>query len=163
VAPRRAVHAASANPPFGLAPRASLAGILALLACAGCSKSEFDVAPVSGTVMIDGKPFTQGKVMFAPIATGEAREAGRGAFGLLGPDGSFKLTTYDPDDGAVVGEHWVTVIRIAGEGEAAPVDKALAFDRVAVPTKAKVVAGQDNRVDIQLTRQDVARYGMIND
>jgi hypothetical protein len=145
--------------------------VLGVLATAGCSKSPFDLAPVAGKVTIDGQPFAEGKVMFAPIAAGKSREAGRPAFGKLGADGSFTLGTYAPDDGAVVGEHWVTVIRIKPESEtpeesgsaAVPASSRPAgerkFSRVAFPTKVTVVGGQDNVVDVPLTAQQVAQFG----
>jgi hypothetical protein len=118
---------------------------------------------VTGVVTIDGQPFTQGKVMFAPIARGENRQAGRPAFSRLGPDGSFTLSTYEPADGAVVGEHWATVISIEpkdGEPAGAPPP---GFSRVAVPQKVTVAAGQDNHIDIALTREMIAKYGTIDD
>jgi hypothetical protein len=118
---------------------------------------------VTGQVTIDGQPFGQGNVMFAPIAQGDAKEAGKPAFGTLASDGTFTLTTIETDDGAVVGEHWVTVIRVEPEGTPEPPAGAaknpLAFERVVVPQKATVVAGQDNRIDIQLTRADVMKFG----
>jgi hypothetical protein len=139
--------------------------VVALLtgaAAVGCSSSEFELAPVTGQVTIDGRPFTQGKVMFAPVASGESRQAGRPAFSRLGPDGSFTLGTYESEDGAVVGEHWVTVIYIEPK-DSAPSAPAPAFSRVAVPQKVTVVADQDNRIDVALTRDQIARYGMVDD
>jgi hypothetical protein len=152
--------------------RWSLAALaIGVLAAPGCSKSPYDLAPVAGKVTIDGQPFAEGKVMFAPIASGKNREVGRPAFGKLGPDGSFTLGTYAPDDGAVVGEHWVTVIRIEPEDEtseesgsgaavASPAPAgAREFSRVTFPTKVTVAGGQDNVVDVPLTAQQVAKFG----
>ncbi len=145
---------------------------VAALCCgmfAGCSDSPFEVAPTSGTVTIDGQAFTQGKVMFAPLGRGASAEVGRPAFGRLAPDGSFTLTTYEEGDGAVVGEHWVTVIRIAPKGDdggnlpAAMPAGVPPFTRVAVPTKVTVAADQENRIDVRLTRQEVAQYGEFDD
>jgi hypothetical protein len=146
-------------------------GVLSVLAMtAGCSGSSFDLAPVTGQVTINGQPFSQGRVMFAPIAQGGAKEVGKPAFGILASDGSFKLTTFEADDGAVVGEHWVTVIRIEPEGAPEPPPgpagarkNPLAFERVVAPQKATVVAGQDNRVEIQLTRADLVKFGTFKD
>jgi hypothetical protein len=124
------------------------------------------LAQVSGKVTIDGRPFAEGKVMFAPLAKGEDRKSGRAAFGRLSADGSFTLSTYEQDDGAVVGEHWVTLIHIKPElagGSPPQRSGAPAFDRLAVPRKVTVVAGQENRIDIQLTGSEVAQFGMVND
>ena len=68
----------------------------------GCSGSGFDIAPVSGTVTLNGRPVTQGMVIFTP-------EAGPQAAGQLGPGGRYTLTTLKPDDGAIVGEHSVAI------------------------------------------------------
>lgn len=141
----------------------SAAASLASLALVGCSKSPYELAPVAGRVVIDGQPFTQGKVMFAPIAKGENRESGRAAFGRLGADGSFSLGTYEDGDGAVVGEHWVTVIQITPKDAPKPPAGPLAFTRVAVPTKVTIAAETDNRIDVTLTRADVTKYGVFDD
>jgi hypothetical protein len=145
--------------------------LLCALAFSGCSDAPFEMAPVTGRVTIDGQQFSQGKVMFAPIASGKSREAGRPAFGVLQPDGSFELGTYEPGDGAVIGEHWVTVIRIDPEGNAdpsaeafgAPAPKAAGpkqFSRVAVPTKV-TVAPEDNVIDVRLSSEEVAKFGVF--
>jgi hypothetical protein len=139
-----------------------LAALVTGAASSGCSTSEFDLAPVAGRVTIDGQPFTQGKVMFAPIAVGESRQAGRPALGRLGPDGAFSLSTYEQDDGAVVGEHWVTVIYNEPKDPAQAGPKP-GFSRVSVPEKVTVAAEKDNRIDIALTREMIAKYGMIDD
>jgi hypothetical protein len=125
---------------------------------------------VRGTVTIDGRPLSQAKIMFAPVAGGEHANPGKPAFGLLQNDGSFTLTTYENNDGAVVGVHWVTLINTARSttrtsaenGHRAP-PNAPKFTRLAVPQQVTVVAGLENRIDIKLTRQDVAQYAVAND
>src|SRR5262245_11925796 len=78
------------------------AAALGVAALAGCSDN-LPVAPVHGVVTYKGKPVTTGLVMFVPTA------GGPGASGKIGRDGSYRLTTYKPDDGAVPGTHTVTV------------------------------------------------------
>jgi hypothetical protein len=132
----------------------------------GCSNSPYDMAPVTGRVTIDGQAFGHGKVMFAPVATGKDRNSGRAAFGVLESDGSFALSTYEPGDGAVVGEHWVTVIHIPPDGgppKTAPLQSTRQFSRVAMPRKVVVQAGQENRIDVNLTPQEVAQYGVFDE
>jgi hypothetical protein len=143
---------------------------LALLipaACVGCSKSSHDLAPVRGVVTIDGQPFAGGKVMFAPVAKGESRNAGRAAFGRLQPDGTFTLTSYDADDGAVVGEHWATLIRLEdvslGEGASTAANALPPFSRVTYSQRITVLPDQENEVTLAFTRQDIARYGEQDD
>lgn len=135
--------------------RAPIVMIVALTAVGGCQKSAFEVAPVRGKVSMAGQPLSQGKVMFAPVSGADSGVAGKAAVGLIQPDGSFALTTYAEGDGAVIGEHWVTVFvpkqsptAAAGLPEAAAAD--VEFKRIAVPTRQVVVAGQDNQIEIQL-------------
>ena len=75
---------------------------LALAATGGCDDGRPTRVPVSGTVWIDGQPLSRGAVRFKPAE-------GRVATGEIGPNGSFKLSTYEPGDGAVTGIHEVTV------------------------------------------------------
>jgi hypothetical protein len=120
------------------------------------------VAPVTGTVTVDGVPFTTGKVMFAPIARGEDRRAGRPALGRLQSDGSFTLSTYEEGDGAVVGEHWATVIRIDDDG-GVPSPIVPPFTRLLVPTPFTVIGGQDNQFEIALSKDEILKFGEKSD
>lgn len=74
-----------------------------LLAAAGCGRSLPPVAPVSGRVMLAGKPVTTGAVWFYPAASG------RPAIGQIGSDGRYSLATFAPADGALLGEHRVVI------------------------------------------------------
>ena len=73
-----------------------------LLTLSGCFDGLPQRVPVSGTVLIDGKPLTKGSIMVIPM--GE-----RPAGASIGPDGRFTLTTYEPNDGVITGTHYVTV------------------------------------------------------
>jgi hypothetical protein len=66
------------------------------------------VYPVEGVVMFQGKPAVGARVTFIPIDKSKDRYF---PTGKVGEDGSFKLTTYEPDDGAPVGKYQVTVVR----------------------------------------------------
>ena len=81
--------------------------VAAVLAVTGCGPSRDPNLPptanVSGKVIYQGEPVTVGTVTFHPEGEGNP------AVGLLGEDGSFTLSTYAPDDGAVVGTHSVTI------------------------------------------------------
>ena len=75
-----------------------------LVSCWGCGGSTDPAAPVStvpvkGTVTYQGKPLTGGTIKFEPEG------AGREAYGQIKPDGTYVLSTYKPDDGAVLGPH----------------------------------------------------------
>jgi len=79
------------------------------LVVVGCQQSPYELSSVHGTVTVDGKPLAGGRVMFAPISQGDSSEPGKPAFGTLQSDGSYVLTTFRETDGAVVGDHWVTI------------------------------------------------------
>jgi hypothetical protein len=64
-------------------------------------------------VTFNGKPVPAGTIMFHP-------DAGPAAVGVIGPDGTYTLTTMRPGDGAVVGSHRVTIQATAvGQGSLA--------------------------------------------
>src|SRR5262249_34857847 len=78
-----------------------------VLACCGCGRSDRKaVVPVEGQVLFENRPIQHALVVFHPVGGAESdpRPTGR-----VGPDGSFKLTTYDVGDGAPPGEYAVTV------------------------------------------------------
>lgn len=94
------MNSRSHNGSFGVA-----IGVLAALSLiAGCKNAhELDTAPVSGKVLLNGKPLTRGTVTFAP-------QKGRVANGDIRSDGTFELSTYRSGDGAIVGSHKAAVI-----------------------------------------------------
>src|SRR5690348_8737102 len=81
----------------------SVLAIVALAVSNGCGDGRPTRVPVSGQVLIDGKPLTFGYVRFAPADT-------RASTGSLDSQGHFKLTCFQPGDGAVFGLHQVTVM-----------------------------------------------------
>jgi hypothetical protein len=141
---------------------------LVVVVLAGCNRPPYELATVHGKVTIDGEPMKKGKVMFAPVAR-EGLNSGRPAFGVIKQDGSFVLSTYGEDDGAVVGNHWVSVANgeLAADGaslgrtnRAGGKTNKQNFKHIRFPRKTvPVVAGQENQIDIQLTSQDIEMYG----
>lgn len=127
-------------------------GVMGLFA--GCGATPYELAPVHGTVVVNGKPLFQGKVRFAPIARGGDRNPGKPAFGVIQSDGTYRLTTFKPDDGAVVGEHWVTIVNV---DEDLP-DGVPGFYRVTLPTKVTVEPGKDNAIDLEPSRDVIRKY-----
>lgn len=99
-------------------PRRALAAVaLTAASVVGCGGSDGrpDLAPVSGTVMLNESPLPVGQIIFQPISGGQP------AVGRLSEDGSFTLGTYGDDDGAAVGRHRVRVTSYstqAGESDA---------------------------------------------
>lgn len=91
------------SPPFKLC----LAGFLVAICSVGCSDSSRRTYPVRGIVRFpDGKILRDGSVEFEIIG----RETPVTATGVIEPDGSFVLGTYELDDGALAGKHRVVVI-----------------------------------------------------
>lgn len=76
---------------------------LSLLLLVGCGDGRPLREPISGRVLIDGKPLTVGFIRVIPsndrVATGAIDEQGR-----------FQLTTFESGDGCVLGTHPVEII-----------------------------------------------------
>jgi hypothetical protein len=85
-----------------------LAMAVAVLASAGGCKRNPRVVPVKGKVLYNGQPLPFGSVMFQP-------DKGQPAVGDLASDGSFTLSSYGPNDGAVPGKHSVSVSCYEGQ------------------------------------------------
>ena len=113
-----------------------------LLAAVGCGPAEKRVAtaPVKGKVAYKGAPVTTGSVMFIPSGGGPPATA------EIQPDGSYSLKTYEPDDGAVVGRHTVTISAIQLT-TGSPEDPA-SDPKMLVPTKYSSTATSDLTAEI---------------
>jgi hypothetical protein len=68
----------------------------------GCSDGRPARVTVSGQVLIDGEPLSQGNIKFVP-------EGARPSAGTIAEDGRFTLTCYDGNDGVVPGTHRVQI------------------------------------------------------
>ena len=77
--------------------------LVSALFVSGCGKGK--TVKVSGVVTLDGQAVDGAMVKFVPLD--EAK--GMGAFGRTGSDGTFRLTTRNPNDGALPGEYKVLV------------------------------------------------------
>lgn len=93
-----------------------LAGIaLTTLFAAGCRpQQEKEVAPVSGTVKLDGKPLENVKVFFVPVSRGKDGKQGPIAFAVTDDKGHFTLAHQDDGIGAAIGRNqvWLTTRRV---------------------------------------------------
>lgn len=76
--------------------------ILGLSALSGCGDGRPARVPVAGVVLIDGQPLNKGNIKFVP-------QNGRPSSSKINEDGSFNLTCYDGNDGAILGKHRVQV------------------------------------------------------
>jgi len=84
-----------------------ISGAIAVAAsgCGGHGK----IAPVSGTVTLNGKPVADVAVTFQPMLVDGNINPGPSAFGVTGPDGRYtaKLVTTEEAKGATVGKNQV--------------------------------------------------------
>lgn len=88
--------------------RLSLTGslLLVVLTAAGCGGKSEDLpetVAVSGVVTYQGKPVPEATIMLYPV------QGRKPASGRTDEEGRFSLTTFSQDDGALPGEHQVTV------------------------------------------------------
>jgi len=98
---------------MNMSPRTALsllAGLGLLLPLAGCSAKAGmpKLGKVSGKVLYNGKPLDSGHIVFTPVV-GKGGETGQSATGEVGPDGSYEMTTFDTGDGAILGQHIISV------------------------------------------------------
>ena len=79
--------------------------VLSLL-LAGCGgEDRVDTVPVSGVVTYDGQPVVGAEVVF------QNDLAPRAAVGTTDAEGKFQLQTYEDFDGAVPGDHVITITK----------------------------------------------------
>ena len=80
----------------------------ACVACVGCSDRP-RTYPTGGVVVLrDGEPLRDGRV---EVRSTEQPYTARGA---IGQDGSFQLTTFELNDGAIAGRHEVLIVQRFG-------------------------------------------------
>lgn len=76
------------------------------LGCGGGSA----IAPVAGTVTLDGKPLPSAYVNFQPVGTADNPNPGTGSYAVTDDKGRYTLRmTENGSAGAVVGTHKVTI------------------------------------------------------
>jgi hypothetical protein len=68
------------------------------------------LAPVKGRVVFNGQPVKEAAITFSPTSGENRLEAGTPATGFTEPDGTFVLSTFSKEDGALVGTHSVNVV-----------------------------------------------------
>ena len=91
-----------------------LSAIVTLLV-GGCQQApQSKVAPVSGTVYLDGQPVENVKVLFVPIDRGISGNEGPIAFAVTDANGKYTLAHREGGNGAAVGRNqvWLTTRRV---------------------------------------------------
>lgn len=126
-----------------------------VLGLAGCgSKPPFETAKVTGSVTLDGKPVSEGSVVFNP-------PRGWPASGELDAQGHFTLSTYEDQDGAIVGPHEIAVIALSGPPPSEDVERMPPApakwlmperygNRATSGLRYEVKAGEPNEVTLEL-------------
>jgi len=120
-------------------PGAITALLGVFLACTGCGDDDLPRRhPVVATVNYKGEPMRSGTITFTPGDLSRGRSAG----GTI-MDGSYSLTTYYPDDGALAGRYKVTIISTKANTDALEpqhklmYEKALSSPGVPIPAQVK--------------------------
>lgn len=133
---------------------------LGLFATLGCGGSDFpDPIPVSGTVSYQGKPVEGAKVTFL------SRSGGRSASGTTDATGTYALTTFNTDDGAIPDEYTVTIAKFdaAETGESIDLDNGeMGADYAAMMDAAASGGAAINKEDSKLPAKyaDAAESGL---
>jgi hypothetical protein len=128
-----------------------------LLACllTGCWGS--GLFPVEGQV--EWKDGTSAKDLAGSLVFFELAEKQASAQGIIQPDGSFRLSTLNPNDGATAGEHTVLLIEVGRKPLGGPDSSNLAPSKIdsryATPTtsdlRATVKPGT-NKITLKVDR-----------
>ncbi|WP_435016091.1 hypothetical protein TA3x_003651 [Tundrisphaera sp. TA3] len=117
--------------------RSHLVGLMTLLLVAGCGGGgpAVPLHPASGTVEVDGKPAAGVMVRLHPADALDDIDRPQ-PFATTGEDGSFRLGTFEKEDGAPAGSYKVTLFLpdrpLAGPGT--PID--LLGDRYTHPARS---------------------------
>jgi hypothetical protein len=117
-----------------------LAAMIAVTAL-GCGSSNPRTAIVRGKITYKGKPVPNGTVNFVP-------ESGTAAQGEIQPDGSYKLTTFRKDDGAVVGKHSVFIVAMQDMANRLPEERTPLPPPI-IPMKYTSLATSDLKAEVQ--------------
>lgn len=135
---------------------------ITLVLAGGCSRARRpelpQTFPVSGKVLLDGKPLAGATVMFNPEGG-----SGHGSIALTDAQGVYKLMTFVPGDGVVPGNYKVAITKIELGTSSSDSPAAVAPDpKNILPAKyaddttselrATVEAKPDNAFDFTLSR-----------
>ena len=125
-----------------------------LLVCGfafGCGTGgAFPVAKTTGKVTCNGQPVAYAMVFFEPLMEGNRALVGKQGFAIAGEDGSFTISSYGTNDGAVIGKHRVRVGRPHAEDHPKFQCDCVVNSEMDV-MKVEVVEGKENHFDLVLT------------
>lgn len=117
---------------------------LLLPAATGCEPDYPETAPVSGRVTLSNEPVSGGEIQFWP-------EDGMMATGRIESDGSYRLTTFQPDDGAILGEHRVAIRAEGPIGASGLITVPERYQNPETSGLVRQVKPGSNRIDFNLS------------
>jgi hypothetical protein len=125
--------------------------MLTVLACLGCSNSDFPTAKATGIVVCEGEPVANVAVRFSPMRAGDSAISGARAWAQTDENGKFVLSTYDStkEDGAIIGKHEVYVWATPETSNSTPAALSIS-EKV---TEVEVVKGKKNDFTIELRKR----------
>jgi hypothetical protein len=136
--------------------------LVAITSLAGCGDGRIARYPVTGKVLVDGKPAPGAMVIFCPIEGSDELMRER-PIGFAGPDGTFQLTTFVTNDGAPAGDYKVIARWPANSPSQRPVDPGVRgrippdrlrgkyFNLDRTPLTATVIEGDNELPPFELT------------
>ncbi|MDR1492552.1 MAG: hypothetical protein LBT05_07510 [Planctomycetaceae bacterium] len=120
--------------------------IAGLIIVGGCQNVEkFPLAQVEGTVLCEGNPVAFATVYFVPAEEGKSAIIGKPGQAITKQDGTFRVSTYQPNDGAVIGKHTIRVGTSSSTDPACPAE--LSHSKV-VQTVNVVKSGNQFTIDL---------------
>lgn len=92
--------------------------LLLLIWVLGCGRSGTETLAVTGKITCKGQPVAKAMVVFTPVTASGG--GGRPATGETDANGKYALSTFAINDGAVPGEHRVSITIVSDEPEPPP-------------------------------------------
>lgn len=117
------------------------------LALPSCRRTGHHVCPVTGTVLYQGKPAEWAQVTFVSLIANDSKKPKPG--GTVGPDGTFRLSTYASYDGAPPGNYAVLVVlpspseKVDGENAGPDLLKGRYANPKTTPLRAEIKEGSN--------------------
>lgn len=105
--------------------------VVSVVGCGGSDRPP--LAQAVGKVTLDGEVMAGATVTFIPV------EGGRPTTSMTDAEGMFEMNTYGDDDGAPVGDHFVSVMKVGGKGAS-----MLANEAPASSDDDDVMTGEDS-------------------
>jgi|SRR5262245_11069900 len=123
---------------------------LGIVGCGG--DGDFPTAKVTGKVICEGQPVPYVTVFFEPLQTGKTALVGRQGVAFAESDGTYSISTYGDNDGAVVGKHRVRVGPPRG-GPPPGFKCDCVLDSEVDVTEVDVKKGQSNNFELVLKKK----------